>query len=503
MKTGIGVTFLLAWDSLCRRTKLGRYQDVAFVSRHGVADESSNRGELAAAQILDLIKIAVGADVFELWLGNGQCINVIPGEVNLRFPNEFHLNRVLKNHGDEIRKAIQSQFGGSMTVNFGLNEDATADSFELPKSQPEPNDRIANSGATHQENFRRVAPAKPKKGLHNFCFSDSNLLAEAGVRQMFGQLGQMSPLVFYGPTGCGKTHLLEGIVSDARHKHKLKRCVYLSAEQFTGSFVEALRGTGLPVFRRKYRDLDLLAIDDVQFFAGKSATLAEFQYTLDSLIRAGKQVVLASERPPVDLGELGSEITARMMSGLVTPLNYPDVQGRTTIFRRLCLDRGYDVPDDVVQLVSQNMTRDVRRLSGAANRMHALSVATGKSITVETAKESLTDLFAINGSITSIKAIEKVVCNFCGLKPSELKSSSRQKKVSAARMLAMYLSRHYTKNACSEIGDYFGGRSHSTVIAAEKKVAVWLKGNQAIDLPHAKYLAKDAVVRIESDLRIG
>ena len=462
-------------------------------------NESRLRDNQTTAQIVSVLRRRLSQEVLELWFENGDAILATGDGIQIVADSEFKLNRIAQKFGTEVRQSVRALLGADTEVAFVLQDD--------PNDEQRPNSRLRRPDRVVTETPRQVAKAAQspirKPGIESFWFGETNRLVQAGIEQMFLHPGQMTPLVLYGPAGCGKTHLLESIVIDARRKHKMNRCIYLSAEQFTTNFVQSLRGTGLPVFRRKYRDLDLLAIDDVQFFAGKNATLGEFQHTVDCLIRNGKQVILASDRPPIDLGRLGDEITARMMSGLVCPLHYPDAEGRKKIVRELCRKRGIRIDKDVVALIGDKLARDVRRLSGAINRIHALSIATQQEITVASAQSCLTDLFSISGTLTSLSNIEKCVCNFCGVKPTELKSASRQKKISAARMLAMYLSRRHTQSACSEIGDYYGGRSHSTVIAAQKKVADWVSTNCAIDLPHAKYPVKDAIGRLESALRIG
>ncbi len=341
------------------------------------------------------------------------------------------------------------------------------------------------------------------RGLDSFIFGANNRLAEAGVSQMFKRFGQLSPLLIYGPTGCGKTHLLEAIVSDARRKFGMRRTVYMTAEQFTTFFVGALRGSGLPSFRRKYRALDLLAIDDVQFFSGKKATLSEFQYTIDNLLREGKQIVLASDRPPVELGQFSNEMLARFSSGLVCTLEYPDLEARFQIAKRFSQFRGMDLDDDVCQEIARRLPRDVRRISGAVNRIYATSVANDAPVTLELASGVLDELYPPNTSMTSLDQVERAVCEFCDVSPKELRGKSRRKRISAARMLAMYLSRQYTSSAFSEIGDHFGGRAHSTVISAEKKVHEWIQNNQAIELPQSVYPIREALMRLESQLRVG
>ena len=239
-----------------------------------------------------------------------------------------------------------------------------------------------------------TSPSRAKhhaRGLSSFCFGEDNRLAETSAQQVVEKLAQFSPFFVYGPTGSGKTHLLEAIANDVRRKRNRHRCIFLSAEQFTNQFIQALRGSGLPVFRRKYRDLDLLAIDDIHFLAGKKATIAEFQFTIDNLSRLGKQVVLSSDRAPVELFGLAPDLIARLTSGLICPLNYPDFDGRLKISQRICAERNFNIPEPLLNLVCDRLPNDVRRLSGAINRLHAAAVATGQQVSFESACRILND----------------------------------------------------------------------------------------------------------------
>ena len=467
---------------------------------YGHDDQNTAKNQ---AGIVKSLSQRLTSKVFDMWFDKGRAIVVGHRDVEILATNEFLLNRIKKTYIDQIREAVDEVCGPGFTVQCRMSSHAGSQTVTSPaklqeaqvtKNEPAPPEVME---AKIQKPVRAA-----RRGTESFYFGGNNRVAEVSIEQMFQRLGQLSPLMVYGPAGCGKTHLLESLVYDARRKHKFRKCVSLSAEQFTSQFVQAVRGTGLPVFRRKYRDLDLLTIDDVQFFAGKKATLAEFQYTLDNLIRNGKQIILSSDRPPVDLTPLGQEVMAKIYGGMACALSYPDAEGRFKIVRELCRQRELNISDDVLRLISNNLARDVRRLSGALNRINAYSVASGCTANVELAKEALGDMFSLCKALTSIGSIEKAVCDFCGVKPSELKSSSRHKKICSARMLAMYLSRKHTSNAFSEIGDHFG-RAHSTVIAAHKKFETLVTSNDTLDLPNAQYRAKDALVQIESNLRVG
>ena len=477
-------------------------------------EPTSSAGVNPTDAIVDLLEAYIGPDLFDMWFNRG-CIEVSEEStgrvVRVFAKNEFSVRRLQQTFSSDIKKAVERVCGPQTTIRVEVSQPEASVSEQTLQGQADtPVDStvqqaipFAAQGIVETNASRSIKRTMPT--LEAFSFAPDAKLLRSGVAQLFESPGQFSPLFIHGPTGCGKTHLLEAITHGFRKKLRLKRCVYVSAEQFTTQFVGSLRqGTGLPMFRRKFRGLDLLAIDDIQFLAGKKATLAEFQQTLDNLVRLGKQVVLSADRSTLELDDLGNDICNRISAGLTCSVSYPNLEGRVKIASKLCADRNFELPAAVLNLICEQVPRDVRRLSGAINRLHAYAMTFGDTVDVEFAKEVLSDLFAMNGpACTSMAAIEKAICDFCRVDAAELKSSSRQKRISAARMLAMYLAREYTGSAFSEIGDYFGGRSHSTVIAARRKVEKWLDEDQGIVLPHAKYSAKEAVRRLESNLRIG
>ena len=479
-------------------------------------------GSAIATQLADRI----GSARFNLWFSRKSFAcntNESSPTVLVYAETKFSLQRIQNSFGQAIRQVVDRVAGPQFELQYLVSgvepsgkESPAEQSGDGEASQAKQNAQPTVGSVGHPQAIsindkRSERPENPSgrkhlyQGVNSFWFGERNQLVQTGVAQLFEQPGQFSPLFIYGSTGSGKTHLLEALTNDFRRRLKKKRCVFLSAEQFTSQFVGSLRGgSGLPMFRRKYRDLDLLAIDDIQFLAGKRATLGEFQHTIDNLIRTGKQVVVSSDRPPIELGHLGNDISARLSAGLTCPLEYPDFEGRLHIVKRMCAQRNFKLPVSVMRLVCEQLTRDVRRLYGGINRLFAYSISTGKPVTPEVAQKVLQDLFSLSGpNCTSMVSIEQAVCEFCGIEPNELKSSSRRKKICAARMLAMYLSRQYTASAFSEIGDYFGGRSHSTVIAAERKVANWIRDDEGIAVSNSVYQAKEVLRRIESNLRIG
>ncbi|HAA72077.1 MAG TPA: hypothetical protein DCE55_23265, partial [Planctomycetaceae bacterium] len=348
------------------------------------------------------------------------------------------------------------------------------------------------------------APSLSKRPtLSSFVVGDHNRVAVTAATTMLRKVGTISPLLVYGPPGCGKTHLLRAIQLAARQKRGVVRAIYLSADQFTTYFLEALRGSGLPSFRRKYRDVHLLLIDNVQFFSGKRATMVELQHTMDELSRQGRQLVLAADRPPSQMSELGPELIARMSGGVVCGMEHADFRTRLTILHQLTQERKLSVPSGVLEMLAEQMRGDVRQLQGAMNRLNLTSEALGCPVTRELAEATLADVFSTMHRAVGLTDISKAVCGLFGLEPCELKSERRTQKITQPRMLAMWLARKYTRAAYSEIGDFFGNRAHSTVISAQQKVDGWVSAGSSIRLGRSVCQVSDAIRQIESQLQTG
>jgi chromosomal replication initiator protein len=330
---------------------------------------------------------------------------------------------------------------------------------------------------------------------------DGNRLAWTSARLAADQPGRHSPLFLCGPTGVGKTHLLEGIWSAYKRAAHGRPALYLTAEQFTCLFLEALRQSGLPSFRRKVRDVGLLLIDDVQFFAGKRATLSELLHTVDTLTREGQQLVLAADRPPSALKALGPELLSRLSGSVQCQLTPPDYAARLEIVARLTVAWELSLPDDVQALVASHFAAHVRQLQGALRRLQAARLAHQRPITLETAEDCLSELLLEQQRAVQLADIERVVVETFGLEPQSLQSDAKHKYVSHPRMLAMWLARKHTRAALSEIGRYFGKRSHTTVISARRKIESLMTQGAQIDLADRRWKVEDAIRRVEDRLR--
>ena len=361
----------------------------------------------------------------------------------------------------------------------------------------------SGSQTAHPRQRGKSAAERRFASFETFVTGPSNRIARAAAEMAVQPLGQFSPLTIHGSTSVGKTHLLQAVWTAARRMHSKANAVFLSAEQFTSYFVEAVRGSGLPSFRRKYRGVDLLILDDLQFFCGKRSTQVELRYTVDTVLRRGGQIVFSSDRPPAELTDLGPELLSRLASGMVCAIELPEHATRLGIVAHLAGRLEMSVPNDVRQFVAARLASHARELAGALCRLQAASKAYQRPIDLALAEEVLAEMIRQGSRVVRLADIDRAVCEVFGLESATLKSARKGKAVSHPRMLAMWLARKHTRAAFSEIGQFFGRRSHSTVIAAQKRVDVWLAGQEPLQTDAGQCTVEEAICRIERHLLAG
>ncbi len=457
----------------------------------------------------------VGKERFELWFGASTRLDFDDGALTVGVPNQFFLDWIRTNFRRQIESACFETMGRCPTLEFhvdvtlpdphaesarcgqrnGSARQSPAAAEEAPAAKPRCESRQpASSGGTTRRRFA---------ALDSFVAGETNQLALTSAQIAARRPGQLSPLLIHGPTSVGKTHLLEGIWTLARKSCRKTTVVYLSAEQFTTYFLDALRGSGLPSFRRKYRGVGLLILDDLQFLAGKRATQVELLHTVDTLLRDGRQLVFAADRSPAELAELGAELTTRLESGMVCRIEPPDYATRLGIVAKMAARFGANVPPDVQSFIASRLTSHARQLSGALNRLQATSEALGRPIALPMAEEALSEMIGRNTRVVRLPDIEKAICDAFGLEPATLQSGMKEKSVSHPRMLAMWLARKHTRAALSEIGQYFGRRSHSTVASAQKRVQSWMADGKSLALAEGTWDVDEAIRRVERRLQAG
>jgi chromosomal replication initiator protein len=486
----------------------------------------------------------VGHERFAVWFGRGVRMEPCGKTLRIAAADTFRLDSLRRLFRADLLEA--TRIAGSL-LNIGLEEvefvvdaslsaaqETTQATPHLPATeQQQKDDRRTGAARQMQLLGVAVAPADSEAGviraadrfavknpggesdghyrpqrrqfaeLGDFLAGDANRVALTAAQTAATRPGVYSPLTFVGPPGCGKTHLLEGIWRRTRAAKTMRSVIYLSAEQFTNQFIDAIRNTGAPNFRRKIRDVEMLLIDDVQFFAGKQSTLVELVHTIDALLRSGRQLVFAADRPLAELRGLGPELITRLSGGLVCTLEAADFATRLGILRQMAAKQGMTISDEVLTWMAGQLDGDGRHLAGALNRLRAASDAHEQSVDLAFAQFALADLIQASRRPVRVPDIVEAVCEVMGIEQKDLQSSSKAASIAMPRMLVMFLARKYTRAALSEISRSLGRRSHSTVVSAQQKVTEWLETGKTLHLGHGQCRVEDTLKRIECKLRLA
>ena len=357
---------------------------------------------------------------------------------------------------------------------------------------------------------RSTAPAIPGQrqrklaDLADFFPTPIGEIALTACRQLATTPGtQFNPLFLYGTVGTGKTHLLEGACRLLRRSQPHLQVTLLTAEAFANYFTQALSERTLPSFRHKFRGTDVLLVDDIDFFESKRVFQEEFLHTLCDLADHGRQVVVTADRHPRLLTKLGDDLVSRFQSGLICRLENPDLETRRQILRRKAQRIEGAIAPEALNFIAEKFTGNVRELEGALNCLQTFHGMTQKRITATVARQVLADLERDCLRVVRLADIERVVCQVFGVKAKDLKSNSRVRTLAQPRMLAMFLARKHTQSAYSEIGQHFGGRNHSTVMSAEKKVQKWLTDNTTVRVASQEWSFQEIVANLEQQLLAG
>jgi chromosomal replication initiator protein len=337
--------------------------------------------------------------------------------------------------------------------------------------------------------------------LSSFVTGKSNQLAYMATLQASDQPGALyNPLFIHGGVGVGKTHLLEGFYRKIRQLYPSLQVVFLTAESFGNYFSKALQERSLPGFRQRFRNVDVLIIDDIDFFESKRIFQEELLHTIKHLESHGRQLVFSSDRHPRLLTKMSEELTTRFLSGLVCRIESPEIELRLALARQRALKLKTLITEGALEYVSRRFTNNVRELEGAINCLQTYHVMTRQKITTSMARQILSDLERDCIRIIKLDDIKQIVCSTFGVSETDLKSSRRARNVSQPRMLAMFLARKLTQAAYSEIGEFFGGRNHSTVMFAEKQVRKWLENRSSIHVALQEWTTAEIIESLEQQL---
>ncbi len=401
---------------------------------------------------------------FDTWFAPMRLLGIDEVGARIEVPNKFFGERVEKSHPGLLAEALAEARGG-----------AKADVIFVPAEK-----QVKSSEATGPSAGAKAAPVgrakranqlNPKYTFKAFVVGASNQFAHAACMAVADRPAEAyNPLFIYGGVGLGKTHLLNAIGNHVAETADVK-IAYVTTEQFTNEVINSIRYDKMMDLRKKYRNIDMLLVDDVQFLAGKERTQEEFFHTVNPLYEAHKQIVLSSDRVPKEMPDMEERLRSRFEWGLIADLQPPDMETRIAILRKKSDDEGIGLPDDVVQFLAANMKSNIRELEGSLIRLGAYCSLTGQAITMDMAKTVLRDIIGEKKKIIAMDDIEEAVANRFHVKIAELKSKRRSKTLVYPRQIAMYLCREMTDSSFPEIGRHFGGKDHTTIIHACKQIA--------------------------------
>ncbi len=415
-------------------------------------------------------------DVFQMWFEPMVCLESTEDSIALGVPNDFAAIWIHDNYLDLITQRLRLSAGRLVNVTLKKTDAARPtpphSAPRTPAVDPTHRARTQARRTRYDERGPNGASLNARNTFETFVVGSNNQMAHAAALAVAQAPAQAyNPLFIYGDTGLGKTHLMHAIGHAILRNNPDARVAYLSTEKFTNEFIQALQENSLTKFRQRYRHVDVLLIDDIQFLAGKERIQEEFFHTFNDLFESGKQVVLSSDRRASEIQKLESRLVSRFEWGLPADIQAPDFETRLAILRSKAQSLKFDIPPAVLNFIAQNISKNIRRLEGALIKVASYSALTNKPLDLPTAEMLLQDVLMEQAqNILTIETIQKRVADHFQIRHSDMTSKRRPNNIAIPRQIAMYLARTLTKHSLQEIGDAFGGRDHGTVIHACKAV---------------------------------
>lgn len=418
------------------------------------------------------------------WFAGAQPLAMNSKCFKLQVPSDFQKEIIINRFGDKLAAFLTELVGFSLEVIIYSEE------------EQEERKRIAER-IVDVADITCHALSQDDYTFENFIVGGSNKLAEAACRAVANHTeDSFNPLFIYGGSGLGKTHLLCAIRNSVRAKNPSMKVLYLKGDEFTNEMVEAIsQGVAArKIFREKYRYLDMLLIDDIQFIGGKESTQEEFFHTFNTLYEGKKQIVLTSDRPPKEIKTLEERLRTRFEWGLIADIQPPDIETRIAILNRKAKDLGVDLSPEVADYIAQRLKKNIRQLEGAVKKLKALLILDHVEINIAAAQNAIRDVLSDNVTVpVLIDRVLSEVSSYFGLTPEDLRSKKRTAEIATARQIAMYIIREMAAVSLTQIGDVFGGRDHTTVLHSVNKVEDEIQVN-----PHLKSDVDEIMANIKS-----
>lgn len=434
------------------------------------------------SHITDSLQTRLNKPSIETWLKSMKPVSIVDGSLIIEVTDKFSRDWLSDRYGPTIKSILYEFMEQEINVEFVLQNEIPVKMLLKNKKTP-----VCAEDPLSQLNTKYT--------FDTFVVGNSNRFAHAACLAVADSPSKSyNPLFIYGGVGLGKTHLMHAIGHHILTKYNLYNVLYISSEKFTNELINSIRDDKTIDFRNKYRSVDILLIDDIQFLAGKERTQEEFFHTFNTLYEANKQIIISSDRPPKDIPTLEDRLRSRFEWGLITDIQSPDFETRVAILRKKAQLENLDVKDEILTFIADKIHSNIRELEGALIRIIAYASFNQQNISIELADSVLKDIFPENKprQITA-ELIQQVVSDYYNLRPEDLKAKKRTRSVSFPRQIAMYLTRELTDLSLPKIGEIYGGRDHTTVLHANERISSEIKLDPSLDKS-----IKDLIHRIKN-----
>ena len=406
--------------------------------------------------ILEIIASDITPTAYNTWFADCEPVELEDCKLVLHTATDFKRNIIQSRFGSTICAALYDLF----SCDFELQVLA-GDELEEYLSRKKSSDHL---------------PEMDGYTFDRFVVGPSNKFAHAAAVAVAENPGKAyNPLFIYGNSGLGKTHLLLAIGEEIHARHPEKKIAYVKGDDFTNQMIQSVQSGTAEEFRQKYRNVDLFLVDDVQFIAGKQATQEEFFHTFNNIYEAGHQIVITSDRPPLEMSLLDDRLRTRFEGGLMADVQPPDIETRMAIIRNKAAQLGMILPDDVVEYIGENITANIRQIEGVVKRLTAYKEILNDTITINSVKRAIKDVIRVGEYIPTPDVIIEETARYYSLSPDDLRGQRRSKNIAMARQISMYLMRSLTNLSLLDIGEQYEGRNHSTVLSSVRKVEDLIK----------------------------
>ena len=422
-------------------------------------------------QCKEELKNRVNKSNYEIWLDPISFVSVDEKFITISVPNNYYIDRINKDYLKLLEEIVIDIFKKNIGVNLISNGETGEFAVKDSIIKKEKRERVVST--TH------ITGLNSKYTFDNFIVGNCNQFAHAAAKAVAESSITYNPLFIYGDVGLGKTHLMQATGNFILNNSK-KMVLYVTSEIFVNDLITSIQHNKMTSFREKYRSLDVLFVDDVHFIAGKEHSQEEFFHTFNTLFELHKQIILSSDKYPREIPRLVERLKSRFEWGLIADIQPPELETRIAILKRKAEENGIDLPQDVAEFIANRVKSNIRELEGCLSRITAVSSLKGKEISLLLAEDSFRDIFKAREKAISTNDIQRAVAEYFNVRVTDLRSKKRERNISLPRQVAMYLCKELTNLSLEDIGKSFGGKDHSTVIHAQKKIEKICKENNEI-----------------------